>query len=157
MIEPKKETGIHGRTLWVIAGTVLLVLAGAITWFFQKRRKGRLKPRKLESKQQRSVDEMFADASLLVHGEDKSFYSSLHGAIWEFFQQRLNISGSGMNKEELFMHMKKRGIDILTITAIRNILQQCEEGMFTTASLSVNKSRMLEQARELVKQVENLF
>jgi hypothetical protein len=45
-----------------------------------------------------------------------------------------------MSRENLFAAMRKKGFDESAISGTDRLLQKCEEGMFTKASLSADKN-----------------
>jgi hypothetical protein len=105
-----------------------------------------------------TIDELLVPVYALVESEDKQFYSALRLAIWEFFGQRFNLSGSQLTKDGLLSGLRERSIDGQLSQKIQDILQKCEEGMFTNASLAANKKELLDQARQsLGKIAQRLF
>jgi uncharacterized integral membrane protein len=97
------------------------------------------------------VDEILAPSYSLTNASQKEFYSSLQQGIWNFFGQYFNLSGSEMNKENLLAKIKAGSADTVIAVKIQNILEQCEEGIFTGASLGTDKNNLLMETKEVLE------
>src|SRR4030095_1337464 len=98
-------------------------------------------------------NEILVPCYLLAHADDKSFYTSLHQAIWKFFVHNFNLSGSEINKRNLAIKLKENNIDPVLIERTQHILQQCEAGMFTGADLMDDKNVLLQKTKETLEAI----
>jgi hypothetical protein len=99
------------------------------------------------------VNEILAPSFLLVHADDKSFYTSLYQAIWSFFSNSFNLSGSEMNKRTLTIKLKENKAGPELIEEIQHLLQQCEAGMFTNADLLYDKNGLLQKTKITLEEI----
>lgn len=143
------------KNFWLIGGTTLLVL-GTLTWFIRNRKKKTVPDQaKVEKiRNDFSVDQAFVSASLLMQADDRSFYNSLYQSVWRFFTYHLKLSGSGINKENLLLCIKEYGVHNDDLDEIRDILEQCEKGMFTSAELKQDKTALMERTKEILQRIE---
>ena len=147
----KNKTSIaekNAKASRIAAGIIIsLVLVILIYWIRQKKETVVVAEKKIVLP---TVDEILAPASLLINASGKEFSSSLYQCIWNFFGHHFNLSGSEMNKENLLAKIKTVAANAESVTKIQNILEQCEEGMFTGASLSTDKNNLLMETREVL-------
>jgi hypothetical protein len=134
-----------------MAGTGLLV---CLTGLFLSIRKRQRKPVVKEDEKTKpnslSVEEILAPAYFHLAAEDKNFYSSLHGCIWNYFRQQVGLSGSDMNKNSLKRKLEKKKMSQDHIDKVLDILQLCETGMFTNVLLTTDKTELLNKTNELL-------
>jgi len=138
---------------WLIGMGVLVVCFLGLLWLFRgkKRNAEPLQAKPIGAAAVLSVNEILAPAYLLAHADDKSFYTSLHQAIWQFFAHSFHLSGSEMNKGTLVVRLKENKIDPVLIEKTQYILQQCETGMFTNADLMDDKNSLLQKTKEILE------
>ncbi len=58
-----------------------------------------------------------------------------------------------MSKENIIAILKESKVKEDLITETNNILQQCEAGLFTNASLSVDKTLLLDKTQKVLKKI----
>ena len=73
----------------------------------------------------------------------------LQKTIWDHLNQQLRLSGSKMNKDDLFKAMRQRNIDEALCSGILYILQECETAVFTKAELAHDKEELLLKNKRL--------
>ena len=147
----KKISNRNEMMYWVVGAGLLACLAGLI-WFIQKRNK-KLVINESERIETRilSIREILAPVYPVSDLEDKSFYSTLHQCIWNYFRLNFDLSGSDMNKNSLKRKLKEKQINEGLITNVLDILQQCETGMFTNARLENDKMKLLKNSNEILE------
>ncbi len=139
----------------MITGIFLILLALLSSYILLRRKKTGKPDNKPVSRSFPSVDELLAPG--LVPGDDPAFYSFLRSALWKFFGHYFKLTGSGISKGELFRIMKEKGIASSQIDKTGQVLQKCEEGMFTSASLAIDKQALLSETKQLLKDLEGAF
>jgi hypothetical protein len=102
---------------------------------------------------QTGVNELLKPATILMHADDTSFYTSLRKTIWEFAEQQFGLTGSSMNKRALSMAFDARNIAIADQQSILQILDACETGLFTGAVSVNDKQQLLDQARNTMLRI----
>jgi BatD DUF11 like domain len=151
-IAEKSEKAARTAGIIVVLG-VLLILA---YWIFRKK-----EPAILPTVQQQpalpSIESLLEPAYAAVGEEGSQFYSILHGIIWKFAGQKFNLSGSEMSKQVLAAKMKEAAISSDIAENLFQVLEQCEAGMFTTASLSDDKKSILLQTKEVLEKMNPLI
>jgi hypothetical protein len=65
----------------------------------------------------------------------------------------LQLSGTRMNKDELYRAMNEKGKDREIYNGLLDILQQCETAMFTKAELGLDKEELLNRTRVLLSKI----
>ncbi len=149
--EQKEPIGaINKRASFIAAGIVGLLLLGVLLyWLFQK------KPAKTSAEEKPvivypSAAELLQPARLLVPAADKEFYSALQQAVWNYVSPRLLLTGSNMNKQVLAMKLAERDYPS---AALLQILEQCEAGMFTNATLGEDREVLLEKTKSVLESI----
>lgn len=149
--EQKEPIGaINKRASFIAAGIVGLLLLGVLLyWLFQK------KPAKTSAEEKPvivypSAAELLQPARLLVPAADKEFYSALQQAVWNYVSPRLRLTGSNMNKQVLAMKLAERDYPS---AALLQILEQCEAGMFTNATLGEDREVLLEKTKSVLESI----
>src|SRR5260221_2223360 len=153
-VSKKKETktgGMSEKYLFIGMAVLLACFLGLLWLVRDKKRNTELTPANHATKTALSVNEILAPAYILAHADDKSFYTSLHQAVWKFFIHAFHLSGSEMNKRNLSIRLKENKIDSALIEATQHILQQCETGMFTNANLMDDKNSLLQKTKETLE------
>ena len=142
---------INRRTSFIAAGIVgLLLLVVIVYWLFQK------KPEKISKEENEVIVQPTAAAllqpvQLLLPAADKEFYSALQQAIWNYVSPRLHLGGTDMNKQVLAAKLAERNYPT---TALLQILELCEAGIFTNATLGENREILLEKTKAILEGIE---
>ncbi|MDZ4793385.1 MAG: BatD family protein [Bacteroidota bacterium] len=100
-----------------------------------------------------SVSNLLEPAYAAIPVDDNGFYSILHGIIWKFAADKFALSGSAMSKQVLTSRMKEAGIAGDIIENLFQLLNECEAGMFTNASLLPDKKRMMSEAKVILEKI----
>ncbi|MDP4263454.1 MAG: hypothetical protein Q8941_13085, partial [Bacteroidota bacterium] len=85
--------------------------------------------------------------------EDGRFYSLLQKLIWEHLSDRLKLSGSKMNKHDLYLAMKEKKLGEDQCRNILDILQRCEASVFTKAEFADDKQDLLDKTKIALEQI----
>lgn len=150
--EKESIAAVNKRASLVAAGIVVaFLLIVLIYWLIQK------KPKKIITEEEPavvypSVDEVLQPAYLLIPAADKDFYVVVQQAIWKYISPRLSLSGSEMNKQALSQRMAQKNYSPV---ALLQVLEHCEAGMFTNASLEENKEALLEKAKTALGEIRD--
>ena len=155
-VSKEKETKTDGMSekYLFIGMAVLIVCFFGLLWLFRDKKRNTVStPDKHATATALSVNEILAPAYILAHADDKSFYTSLHQAVWKFFTHSFHLSGSEMNKRNLAVKLKENKIDSTLIEEIQHILQQCETGMFTNADIMNDKNSLLQKTKETLEAI----
>lgn len=144
------------RSLWILIGAGAFVLVtGLLLWVVNRKKNVKMKREKaLANVAMRvvPVDEILQPASLTLNESQKIFYDTLNRCIWNYFSNRLNTQ---MIKRELSGVLSAKGVGQNHITSILNIIQKCEEGVYTTADIHVDKTELLANTQTTLASVDN--
>jgi hypothetical protein len=143
-----------GKSLYWIAGFI----AALAVFLYIKTKKNNVKQVQVLPEPERTVlavHELLVKPELLAHADDREFYTALREAIWTFFSQHLEVSGSELNKHVLKAKLQQYKVDPLLIDRIRMIIEQCEAGIYTQANFQENKLELLQRAKETVSEIRS--
>lgn len=148
-----------GHSYWWFGAGLLLALSGSFIFllFHRKRRTEKKPDEKVVTKTVLLIEEILQPATFLLQADDKSFYTSLHQAAWKFFSYYLSLSGSEINKKNLFVKLKEKKIDPVLVDQVKSILQQCEAGMFTNANLMIDKNNLLRNTKHVLEEISRFL
>ena len=140
------------RTAGLIAiAAVLLVL---LYWITKRKEKTPVPVDGTERPQMTNVEDLLQPARESMLTQDRSFYTNLQTAVWQFAAQRFGLSGSAMNKKELLTVMNRQMGNATLGEQLIRVLETCEAGMFTQALTGADWQLLLEQTRELLEQTD---
>jgi hypothetical protein len=144
------------RSTWIlIGGGAFVLVTGLLVWVVNRKKNVKMKKEKaLADIAMRvvPVDEILQPASLALHDSQKVFYDTLNRCIWNYFSNRLNTQ---MIKRELSGVLSAKGVGQNHITSILNIIQKCEEGVYTAADIHVDKTELLANTQATLASVDN--
>ncbi len=150
----RKESiaGKNARASRVAAGIVVLLVIIVLTyWILHKDKPAPAV--KQEKTALPSIGEELATMGHLIKLSDKEFCTGLQQFIWKNLGNRLNLEGSGVNKEILFSTLIKEGVEDAIVIKLQKILADCEMGVFTGAALDINKDKALTEAKEVLEAI----
>ena len=154
-----KKPSIHSATLYKwLAGGVLFMLAifGFLVWVNKKNRKKAEQIIEENTKPAEpgiSIDKLLELPQMMMVADDNHFYKELNKSMWEYFRQKLNISGSTMNKLQLIQNLKSAGIDGKNLVDLITVMNQCETVMYTDTVSEIQKEELFAKAREVLKAI----
>jgi hypothetical protein len=150
--QPKKRSGI----VWWAAGGVLLLLSIALIGSITRRKRKEIitKAPLPKTVVPVRIDELLLPAQFALKADDSRFYNLLQKSIWDHLSSRLNLSGSKMNKYELYKAMKEKNLDENQCKAVLDILQQCDAAVFTKAEFADDKQELLNRTKMALEQIK---
>jgi hypothetical protein len=78
--------------------------------------------------------------------DNRSFFESVHTAVWKFLAKRFDIAGSKMNKGDLLSLLTAQ-VGSKDAEKILNIIEECETGMFSDAYIEAQQESLLRRTR----------
>ncbi len=142
---------------YLLAVIIIFLVGGIVLITVLRKRKLRHKAVEPAMKPAISAQQALEPVYHQLQGDDKDFYSSLQQSIWQFFNYHFNLLGSEMKKNTLLVELTGRGMDKKLLTELDGLLQVCETGMFTNATLGRDKEALLEQAKVLMEEINQLL
>jgi len=131
----------------IVAGLFLVVLG---YWLFRKKEPVVVRVDEVLVNAP-SVEEQLQEATQLAVHNDPAFYKELHRVIWQKLGQYFGLEGTNLKKTTLFSILAEKEINTEIISAITNILTECEAHLYTTASLESDKEKLLADARKVLE------
>jgi hypothetical protein len=162
IVEPISTTSNNKLALWVSVVSPLLLITGIVLWFINKetnaRREAEQKEKMNESSTQLiSIEELLNPATMALDDDDKIFFKNLNQSIWNYFNQRFQLSGSQMNKTELTKILIAKGIKPVKVDELIKLIHQCENGIYADAEIDLNKKELFESTKQILKEIEVRF
>lgn len=145
----------RSRLLWWIAGGFLALLAIAIAWLL-KRKKPDTEVQARQTEDRISIDRLLQPAQFALKAEDSQFYRLLQTTIWEYLGNRLQLTGSKMNKQDLYATMKRKKLDEDLCVDILAVLQRCEASVFTKAEFGDDRQDLLDKTKRALEKVNSV-
>jgi hypothetical protein len=142
--------------LWWICGGLLFILIGLAWWFMQKRKSVAVKEPDMGKPNDEviPVELLLQPAQFALKAEDGRFYSLLQKIIWDYLSVHLQLSGSKMNKHDLYLAMKEKKMGEDQCRNILDILQKCETSIFTKAEFLDNKQELLDRTKVALERIK---
>lgn len=135
--------------------TCIILLAGLAGLFvFLRNRKKLPPPSENPVSQIPTVDMLLASTHSLVPGDDKEFYRVLHQSVWDYFKNRLHLSGSELSRNGLLARLQLAGINKENVDEVMEILRTCESGIFTDAQLPDDKMALFKQTKDVLDKLD---
>ncbi len=156
-VDTKKKTSIatiNKTSSRIAAGIVIgLVLFVLIYWI--QRRKETVSEVDDVLIERPEADDILQPATEVIDAADNQFYSSLYQLLWKYFVENFNLEGSGMNRNKLIFTAEQKGLSKEIIDKLEMILSECETGQFTNTSPVLEKTLLLQSAKEVINAVES--
>jgi hypothetical protein len=123
-----------------------------IFWLNKKTKNKVAEPETMPAKL--SVADILKPLQLSPVMNDKGFYALLRGCIWNFFTIRFGLSGSQMSRLNLLAVMHQKNIDEKSREDILDILQECEEGIFTDATAPLDRPALFARTKTVLEKID---
>ncbi|MGC4037944.1 MAG: BatD family protein [Chitinophagaceae bacterium] len=145
--------------LW-LAGVIIVMLAalGILIWVNKKNgKKAKLLITEVIKPAEPgiSIDKLLETPEMMMIAEDNNFYKELNKSIWEYLRQKINISGSAMNKSLLAQQLKSFGIEDKTVADLITIMNYCETTLYTDAIVEIKKEDLFVKTKETLKAIHH--
>ena len=140
--------------LWYIIPLLLLV---AVMWYNRKTIKERSNIQLMKTKRANKVaKKRLKQAKAYMDANDSNkFHAEILKALWGYLSDKLSISVSELNKENISTELAKYGADETVIGELISILDKCEFAQYAPELSGSNMSEVYEQASEVMDKLEN--
>jgi hypothetical protein len=149
--EVKKKRALFRWWLLIIP-LVLLPLV----WVYLKR-KTEMSSVSPSPERKQSIEELLLPASAMTGEKGNALYLFIRQTIWDYLKEKLDMSGSDMNKEWLARILLQHKIEKEAATELLAMLNYCDEVVFTGSEPSENPSDFYERVLELMKRIDRLL
>jgi hypothetical protein len=101
-----------------------------------------------------SVQQILLPAKSSIESEDKIFYETLDRCIWNFFNDRLTVSGTPMIKRELSNILMIKRVDQDVVNKLLRIIHQCETSIYSSVRMNFNRPELLDSAQQVLMAID---
>jgi len=160
--QPKKQQTIlppgnknDNSTIWLY-GSIFLAVVVIILLQLRKPKKEEPVKETLSEKTEAvvSIGQLLQPVQFSLVADDGQFYTLLQKTIWDHLGRQLNLSGSTLNKDDLYKALKEKNKEE-QCRNILDILQECEAAVFTKAELVHDKQELLNRAKMALEQIRD--
>jgi hypothetical protein len=100
------------------------------------------------------IDPLEKAKELLGSGEYKYFYSELNRSVWKAVADKLDLPSSQLNKQNIIVQLRAKGMDGDTTLLFSGILNECEMSLYTPSYNMQNMEALLHQAELLLEKLQ---
>jgi BatD DUF11 like domain len=145
----------ENNSIWLYGGIFLVVLLIILLQLRKTKKEDIVKEQvPAETKSPVLIEELLQPAQFSLVANDGRFYSLLQKSIWDHLGMKLKLSGSKMNKDDLYKAMKEKKMEE-QYSNILAILQECNAAVFTKAEFIHDKQELLDRAKYLLEQIKS--
>ena len=88
---------------------------------------------------------------MISSGDSKGFYQAMGNQVWQFFSQKLSLTGSERNKRTLVQKLTAAGVGAEETATATGILSDCEMALYAPVHSASDTQLMLASSKELVR------
>lgn len=147
-------TKAASRSTWLFLSIllVLVIAIGAMLWGGKKEKK--VIARQKATAHIKTAEEFLTPAanSLQEQENNNNFYTLLRSGIYNYLAQYLQQPVSSSTKQNLQSLLYAKNISAVQVEKLFSIIEQCEHGAFTMATLQNNREQLLQDTLGLLKQ-----
>jgi len=140
---------------WIYGSIFLIVLLIILLQLRKTKNEGPVKEEVFEKIEPVvSIEQLLQPARFSLIADDGMFYSLLQKTIWDHLGRQLNLSGTTLNKDDLYKALKEKNKEE-QYRSILDILQECEAAVFTKAELVQDKQELLNKTKVALEQIKD--
>jgi hypothetical protein len=99
-------------------------------------------------------DDWLEDAGVCLKEQNSvAYYRVLNAGLWQFLQQRLELTGGERNKTAVLEALEKRGFSPSVQEEVRKLLEECELALYAPIQTSSDMQRSFEMAGRLQNRI----
>ena len=160
VIDTKKSNPIPGVVYtWLSIGLAAMVLLSGILFWVNKKNKRKTQQTGnhavLSTEPVISIETILETCRIMLVADNNNFYKELHNATWEYFRQKIKVSGSTMNKLSLIQHLKQEGIADEIVIKLIEIMGQCETVMYTDSIPLYSKKELFADTKTVLRYIDS--
>ena len=151
-VQPKRVQWFEAVGLGLILAVAIWIIARA-----RSRKPDRPAAEVTKKPDHPSLDETFHTVELKLASDEKHFFASLEQALWNFFQQRLSLTGSELNKCIIRRSLALKGISTDEVNEILKVIELTQVGVYGDATLKVDRQQLLEQTKQVLGRIQQFI
>ncbi|MFM9907967.1 MAG: BatD family protein [Chitinophagaceae bacterium] len=139
-------------------GVLVLLIAGWIGFQFWRSKKvktaGKIDQGIVNPYKESDYSTLLEQATVALNNENSSlFYHEIEQSIWKLTAQYCAILPSGLNKQNISLVLKAKGISDETINSLIEILNRCEWALYAPRHEQSDAQTVLTKTQELFKKI----
>ena len=91
----------------------------------------------------------------VLHAKANFFYKELNNSIWEYFRQKIKVSGSMMSKLSLIQFLKQAGVEDRVVIDLLEIMNRCETVIYTDSIPVDSKKELFAVAKAVLRSIDD--
>lgn len=139
--------------IWLVALPGLFV--AVFLWIKKKRPSNASVP--TVEKERLPVSRIMSLPARYIDEGGGKFFAQLKDAVWMYFNERLDISGSDQTKQVLEARLREKGVDEILVDNIINLLEKCEWKIYTGETGARDESFYFAQAEAFLYKCDRYF
>lgn len=143
------------RSSWLFISVLSVLGIGIVAMWLSNKKDKRTSARQQATAHIKTAEAFLAPASACIQeeGNENHFYTLLRKGIYDYLAQYVQQPVSSTNKQALQALLYARQVSPGQVAKLFVIIEQCEHGAFTLASLQHNKEQLLQETLTLLKQL----
>lgn len=154
----KSEQGnyLNSFAYWLIY-ILPIVFIIVLLWYNRKTLKERSNIQLMKNKRANKVamKRLKQAKEYLKSNDSNKFYAEILKAFWGYLGDKLTISVSELNKENINIELNKYGVEEKTINEVINLLDKCEFAQYAPELSGTNLDEIYSEASDLIDKLEN--
>lgn len=142
---------------WFISGIVILVILGVIIMWRRESKREKMKPppapAPVPEVQKTDIGEFLRPAYSYLSSGERDFFAALNQGLWQYFSDRLNISGTQLNKN-IVRAMLSGKVPTALLDEVMDVLHISEMAAYTIADAGYDKEGFLESAHRILGELD---
>ncbi len=142
------------NTIWLYGSIFFVVLLIILVQLKKPKQKETVNEKIVEQNETDiSPAELLKPVQFSLVADDGMFYTLLQKSIWDYLGTQLKLSGTKINKVELYKVMAERNMKE-QYHVMLDVLEECEAAVFTKAEMMHDKQQLLDKARTILAQIK---
>lgn len=145
-----------GSSIWLPLSLLAALLAMPLMRT-RKRVSEARKSTKAQEPEQVALQRLASAQSLLPNQNSALFFEEISKSVWLYLAERLDMSVSGLSKNQLQEKMQEFGIKDSLITRVFALIQDTEMALYARNESGIQKQQILHQATQIIGDLEKEF
>lgn len=146
------KTEAASRSTWLFISVLLVLGIGIAAMLLRGKKEKKSLATQQATAHIKTVEELLQPAADSLQAEqDNSFYTLLRSGIYGYLAQYLEKPVSSSTKQQLQGLLTAKKVSQAQVTGLFTIIEQCEHGAFTLATLQNDKAQLLQDTTSLLK------
>lgn len=151
-----KKGPLAGSSLWLPIAMLAAFVAMPLMSTGRKVSEER-KIQKAQEPEQIALQRLATAHSLMGNADSSLFFEEISKSIWLYLAERLEISASGLSKNQLQEKMQDFGLNDSLVQRVFGLIQDTEMALYARNESGLQKQQILQQATQIIGDLEKVF